>query len=126
MPRGVNRVRTKINWPSENAGGGTRTPKGFRPPAPKAGALTNFATPASCQRVYEPGRIPRPSAPSLVIEQPLMRSRDEVEAVLGLVAEALHVNGSAQTFVTPRDHFSNRSDDIKHIFCDACDALGNR
>ena len=29
-----------------SAGGGTRTPKGFRPPAPKAGASTNCATPA--------------------------------------------------------------------------------
>ena len=29
-----------------SAGGGTRTPKSFRPPAPKAGASTNFATPA--------------------------------------------------------------------------------
>lgn len=29
-----------------SAGGGTRTPTGFRPPAPKAGADTSFATPA--------------------------------------------------------------------------------
>jgi hypothetical protein len=29
-----------------HAGGGTRTPKSASPPAPKAGASTNFATPA--------------------------------------------------------------------------------
>ena len=31
---------------SRHAGGGTRTPKGFRPPAPKAGVSTNSTTPA--------------------------------------------------------------------------------
>ena len=30
-----------------HAGGGTRTPKSVSPPAPKAGASTNFATPAA-------------------------------------------------------------------------------
>ena len=32
--------------PDADAGGGTRTPKGVSPPAPKAGASANFATPA--------------------------------------------------------------------------------
>ena len=35
----------------DNAGGGTRTPKGVSPPAPKAGAYANFATPANANAI---------------------------------------------------------------------------
>lgn len=34
------------------------------------------------------------------------------------------VRHPARTYVYPRYLFSNRSDDIKRIFCDACDQLG--
>src|SRR5262245_2952543 len=50
-----------------DAGGGTRTPTGFRPPGPKPGAYSNSATPARCSaptaargpaRLYGPLRWP--------------------------------------------------------------------
>ena len=36
----------------------------------------------------------------------------------------MHVRG--KTYAYPRYQFSNRSADIKRIFCDACDAIGVR
>jgi alpha-tubulin suppressor-like RCC1 family protein len=41
---GSREAMTKVSAP--HAGGGTRTPKGFRPPAPKAGVSTSSTTPA--------------------------------------------------------------------------------
>ncbi len=51
--------RTTID--GTDAGGGTRTPKGISPPAPKAGASTSCATPArgpDCTTTPEPRRRP--------------------------------------------------------------------
>jgi Acetamidase/Formamidase family len=45
---------------AESAGGGTRTPMSFRPPAPKAGASTGFATPAQRASILG-GRRNRPA-----------------------------------------------------------------
>src|SRR4051794_35663622 len=45
MPAAANSPRP------DSAGGGTRTPKGLRPPAPKAGAFASSATPAVARQL---------------------------------------------------------------------------
>src|SRR5205807_1718343 len=55
---------------SHNAGGGTRTPTGISPPAPKAGASTNCATPALVlilRRAQPPNPTKRSKAPGEIV-----------------------------------------------------------
>lgn len=52
-----------------------------------------------------------------------MRNRVEVDAVMALIATGVN---DGHVRYAPRYTFSNRSEEIKAIFCAACDALGIR